>query len=49
MYKKMYLLLFNQITDAIDALEHGNTAQARTILVRAQQAAEEMYIEGKEK
>ena len=47
MFKKMYLLLFNRITDAIDALEHGGV-EARAILIRAQQDAEELYIEGTE-
>lgn len=48
MFKKMYLLLFNRITDAIEALERGDTAQAKSILIRAQQDAEEVYIEGTE-
>ena len=48
MFKKMYVLLFNQITDAIEALERGDAGQARTILIRAQQDSEELYIEGTE-
>ncbi|MBR4549985.1 MAG: hypothetical protein IKO83_08750 [Oscillospiraceae bacterium] len=48
MFKKMYLLLFNRVTDALDALAAGNTARAGEILVRAQQACEELYIEGTE-
>ena len=46
MFKKMYLVLFNRITDALEALEHGDRAQAMDILVRAQQDTEELYIEG---
>ena len=48
MYKKMYLLLFQQITDAIEALERGNAELARSILIRAQQDSEELYAEGTE-
>ncbi len=48
MFKRMYLLLFNRITDAIEALQRGDSAKARTILICAQQEAEELYIEGKE-
>ena len=46
MFKRMYLLLFNRVTDAIEAIEHGNAAQARTVLIRAQQDAEALYIDG---
>jgi len=48
MFKQMYLLLFNRITDAIEALQRGDMEEGRAILVRAQQAAEELYIEGTE-
>ena len=48
MFKQMYLLLFNRITDAIEALQRGESEEARTILICAQQEAEELYIEGKE-
>ena len=34
MFKKMYLLLFNRVTEAIKALEHSDTRSARTILIR---------------
>ena len=47
MFKRMYLLLFNRVTDAIEAIERGDAAQAGSILVRAQQDAEALYIEGK--
>ncbi len=48
MFKKLYLLLFSQVSAAIEALEQGNAALARTILIRAQQNAEELYLEGTE-
>jgi len=44
-YKKPYLTLFNAVTDALDELERQNLGRTREILVRAQQAAEEAYIE----
>lgn len=48
MFKRMYFMLFNRTTDAITAIERGDTEQARTILLRAQQDAEEVYIEDTE-
>lgn len=48
MFQKMYLLLFNRVTDALDALARSDGIRAREILVRAQQACEEWYIEGSE-
>ena len=48
MFKQMYLLLFNRITDAIEALQRGDIEEARTILICAQQDSEELYIEGTE-
>jgi len=48
MFKKMYLLLFHRISDALAALEHGDAAQAKTILISAQQDAEELYIGAKD-
>jgi len=49
MFKRMYLLLFNRITDAIMALECGNVLQAKSILLRAQQEAENLYLDAAEK
>lgn len=43
-YEKMYHDLFNAITDALDALEHGALIQAKLTLILAQQKAEEAYI-----
>ena len=48
MFQRMYRMLFNRITDAIEALECRDIEQARSILIRAQQEAEELYIEGTE-
>lgn len=47
-YKKLYALLFNAITDAVEALERQNYGAARDTLVAAQQAAEEMYVSQEE-
>ena len=43
-YKKMYLLLFNAITDALENLSDNNYGAARDLLIAAQQQAEELYI-----
>ena len=40
-----YTHLFNCVTDAIKALQNQNYGEARDILIRAQQDAEEMYLE----
>lgn len=40
-YKSIYLHLFNAVTDAIAALQECNYGQARQLLIRAQQEAEE--------
>ena len=47
MFKKIYLLLFQRISDALMALERDDAAQAKKILICAQQDAEELYIEAK--
>ena len=39
-----YTILFNGVTDAIKALDRLALNQAREILVRSQQEAEEAYI-----
>ena len=43
-YKKMYFHLFNAITDALGDMENGDPSAAEQRLIRAQQEAEEMYI-----
>ena len=48
LYKNLYFHLFNQITDALAALEKQNYGEARDILMRAQQEAEERYLNAEE-
>ncbi|MDE7054854.1 MAG: hypothetical protein K2O84_08605 [Oscillospiraceae bacterium] len=43
-FPRYYTRLFNGITDALGALQEKNYIKAQDILIRAQQAAEEMYI-----
>jgi len=43
-YQKLYTLLFNAATDALEAMEQQNYGQARRILCCAQIAAEERYV-----
>ena len=43
LYRKMYLLLFHAVTDALESLE-----QQRDKLIRIQQMAEEIYISSEE-
>ena len=45
-YQKMYLLLFNAITDALEEMENQNYGEAAELLREAQTDAEEVYIEG---
>ena len=47
-YKKMYLLLFNAVTDVLQGPDHISPA-ARLRLMRAQQACEDIYITADEK
>ena len=43
-YEKMYHLLFNAATDALEQMEEQNFGTAKETLISAQQKAEEMYI-----
>ena len=43
-HQKMYLLLFNAITDALEQLDAQNHGEARNTLIAAQQKAEEIYM-----
>lgn len=43
-YKKMYLRLFNRVTDAIELLRRGCAEQAMQTLIEAQQEVEEIYL-----
>ena len=49
LYKNLYFHLFNQISDALEALEGQNFGQARDILMRAQQETEDTYLNAEEK
>ena len=42
LYKKMYLRLFNKVTDAIEICKDP---RVRDILIKAQQETEEMYMD----
>ena len=44
-YQKAYYLLFNAITDALEALEQQNFGRAKQGLISAQQRAEELFLE----
>ena len=44
-YQKMYLLLFNAITDALEEMQNLNYGEAAELLRKAQSDAEEVYME----
>ena len=44
-YQKAYYILFNAITDAVDAMDQREINQAAEILKSAQIKTEDMYIE----
>ena len=44
-YAKMYHLLFNAITDALEQMEKQNLGSAKDLLTTAQQKTEEIYME----
>ena len=44
LYQTLYFHLFNQITDALQAIDAQNYGAAKDILIRAQQDAEERYL-----
>ena len=43
-YEKLYHLLFNAITDALEQMESQNYGDAKATLIAAQQKAEDIYI-----
>lgn len=45
-YQKMYYKLFNAATDAIQAIENGDSEESRHILILAQQDCEELFLCG---
>ena len=44
-YEKMYHLLFNAITDALEQMEKQNLGSAKDLLTTAEQKTEEIYME----
>lgn len=44
-YQKLYTVIFNTVTDALNALDEQNAGQAKEILRAAQQATKERYID----
>ena len=44
-YEKMYHLLFNAITDALEQMEKQNLGSAKDLLTTARQKTEEIYME----
>ena len=44
-YQRMYLLLFNAVTDALELLERGEAEKAAETLRSAQCSCEEIYME----
>ena len=43
-YEKLYHLLFNALTDALEQMEQQNYGTAKETLITAQQEAEEIYM-----
>ena len=43
-YEKLYHLLFNAITDALEQMEQQNYGTAKETLITAQQEAEVIYM-----
>ena len=43
-YEKLYHLLFNAITDALEKIKGQNYGDAKDLLITAQQEAEEIYM-----
>ena len=43
-YEKLYHLLFNAITDALEQMEQQNYGTAKNLLITAQKEAEEIYM-----
>ena len=43
-YEKLYHLLFNAITDALEQMKQQNYGTAKNLLITARQEAEEIYM-----
>ena len=48
MYKKLYFMMFNRMTDAVNALKEGRNDDALRALQGAQEEAKQMFIENGE-
>jgi len=48
-YRKMYYILFNAVTDALHQLDYLDPIQCRKILMDAQRQCEEIYISSKKR
>ena len=44
-YEACYYLLFNSVTDALEAMEQQNYGYAKQLLITAQQEAEDLWID----
>ena len=44
-YEKLYFYLFNRMTDVLECIEKNDYEQAKEIIIKAQQEAEELYME----
>ena len=44
LWQSLYHLLFNAATDALRALDRGDTEAASALLIRAQRQAEALYL-----
>lgn len=47
-YQEMYVTLFKAVTAALYMMDGGEFIKARSVLERAQQTTEDLYIEGGE-
>lgn len=48
-YKESYLLLFRAVSKALEAIDAQNFGTAKTLLMQAQQDAEETFLQQAEK
>lgn len=48
MYKKLYFMMFNRMTGAVNALKEGRNDDALRALQGAQEGAEQIFIENGE-
>ena len=49
MYQKMYITLFNAVTDALELMEDHDFEAAHMKLIAAQRETEQTYISGEDK